>query len=191
MTNYTELVEKAAPRIKQERERLGVEKKEVAAALGYGLSNYSSYETKTLPSLERAVELAKYFGCSVDYLLGLNDTREPQQKPTICDTARLIAEEYLEHYRDAIPRKAFIEAMERIAGAAPDRPTGDGTTHPGVEIIKRPDITADELADLLSGACPPFRCEDSAVHCDDQSCRTCWLSWLTTGQPPRKEGAHG
>ena len=76
MNIYTELVEKAAPRIKQERERLGVEKKEVAAALGYGLSNYSSYETKTLPSLERAVELAQYFGCSVDYLLGLSDTRE-------------------------------------------------------------------------------------------------------------------
>lgn len=191
MTNYTELVGKAAPRIKQERERLGVEKKEVAAELGYGLSNYSSYETKTLPSLERIVELAQYFGCSVDYLLGLSDTREPQQKPAIRDTARLIAEEYLEHYRDAIPRKAFIEAMERITGEAPDKPAAGGNACPGVEIIKRPDITAGELADLLSGACPPFCCEDSAVHCDDQSCRTCWLSWLTTGQPPRKEEPHG
>lgn len=54
MINYTKLVEKAAPRIKQERERLGLEKKEVAAELGYGLSNYSSYETKTLPSSERS-----------------------------------------------------------------------------------------------------------------------------------------
>ena len=51
MINYTKLVEKAAPRIKQERERLGLEKKEVAAELGYGLSNYSSYETKTLPRI--------------------------------------------------------------------------------------------------------------------------------------------
>lgn len=34
MINYTKLVEKAAPRIKQERERLGLEKKEVAAELG-------------------------------------------------------------------------------------------------------------------------------------------------------------
>ena len=40
MNIYTELVEKAAPRIKQERERLGVEKKEFDAALGYGLINY-------------------------------------------------------------------------------------------------------------------------------------------------------
>ena len=31
----------------------------------------------------------------------------------------------------------------------------------------------------------------SAVHCGDFTCRACWLSWLTTGQPPRKEEAHG
>lgn len=76
MHDYTELVAKTCPRIKAERERLGIEKKELAAALGYGLSNYSSYETKTLPSIERVVELAEYFGCSVDYLLGLSNTRE-------------------------------------------------------------------------------------------------------------------
>lgn len=76
MNIYTELVAKTCPRIKSERERLGMEKKELAAALGYGVSNYSSYETKTLPSLERVVEMAAYFGCSVDYLLGLSNTRE-------------------------------------------------------------------------------------------------------------------
>lgn len=76
MLNYTEIAAKTCPRIKSERERLGMEKKELAAALGYGLSNYSSYETKTLPSLERVVEMAAFFGCSVDYLLGLSNTRE-------------------------------------------------------------------------------------------------------------------
>lgn len=190
MINYTKIVEKAAPRIKQERERLGLEKKEVAAALGYGISNYSSYETKTLPSIERAIELAQYFGCSVDYPLGLSDTREPQ-KVLLPGAAHKIAEEYLERYRDPIPRKAFIEAVDRIAGKAPHQPTGAGEGAPGIEIIKRPDITAGELADLLSGACPPFRCENSNAHCDTHSCRACWLSWLTTGQPPRKEEAHG
>ena len=191
MINYTKLVEKAAPRIKQERERLGLEKKEVAAALGYGLSNYSSYETKTLPSIERAIELAQYFGCSVDYLFGLSDDRQPQQAHPDPAAAHQIAEEYLERYRNSIPRKAFIEAVDRIAGKVPHQPTSAGEGGPGIEIIKRPDITADKLADLLSGACPPFCCEDSAVHCGDFTCRACWLSWLTTGQPPRKEEAHG
>lgn len=189
--NYTELVKKTAPRIKQERERLGIEKKEVAAALGYGLSNYSSYETKTLPSLERVVELASFFGCSVDYLLGLSDAREAQQRPASADIARRISEDYLEHYRDAIPRKAFIEAMEQITGQPAGWPTTPGTARPGIEIIKRPGITAGELADLLKDGHPPFRCEDSAVHCDEHSCRECWLAWLTTGRPPRKEGEAG
>lgn len=188
MINYTKLVEKAAPRIKQEREHLGLEKKEVAAELGYGLSNYSSYETKTLPSLERAVELAQYFGCSVDYLLGLSDTREPQQGPAGVDVARRISKECLDHYRDSIPRKAFIEAMEQIAGKVPDRAPAPGISCPGIEIIKRPDITAGELADLLSGCCPPFCGKDGLVYCDDHSCRACWLAWLTTGEPPRKGG---
>lgn len=78
MKNYTEVAAMTCPRIKSERERLGVEKKELAAALGYGLSNYSAYETKTPPSLERLVELADYFGCSVDYLLGRSNVREVQ-----------------------------------------------------------------------------------------------------------------
>lgn len=78
MRNYTEVAAMTCPRIKAERERLGVEKKELATSLGYGLSNYSAYETKTLPSLERLVELADYFGCSVDYLLGRSDVREVQ-----------------------------------------------------------------------------------------------------------------
>ena len=72
---YTELAAKCCPRIKAERERLGFEKKELAQRLGYGLSNYSSYETKTIPSVERVVELAEFFGCSTDYLLGLSDDR--------------------------------------------------------------------------------------------------------------------
>lgn len=79
MINYTKLAARTCPRIKAERERLGVGKKELAAALGYGQSNYSAYETKTLPSLERIVELAETFGCSTDYLLGRTDIRETKR----------------------------------------------------------------------------------------------------------------
>lgn len=79
MINYTDLAGRTCPRIKAERERLGVEKKELAATLGYGLGNYSAYENKTLPSLERLVEMADHFGCSVDYLLGRCNTREVQR----------------------------------------------------------------------------------------------------------------
>jgi len=59
-----------------------------------------------------------------------------------------------------------------------------GAPVPGIEILKRPDATAGELADLISGACPPFPNGFSEVHCDEQSCRACWLAWLTTGKSP-------
>ena len=75
MMNYTDIAEKFCQRLKALREASGLEKKEVAAKLGYGLSNYGSYETKTLPSIERLIELAQFFGVSTDYLLGLNDER--------------------------------------------------------------------------------------------------------------------
>ena len=92
----------------------------------------------------------------------------------------------LDRYRNSIPRKAFIEAMEAVAAEVVGQSeTAPANTAPGIQIIKQPDVTAGELADLLSGCCPPFCGEDSVVRCDDQSCRACWLAWLTTGRPPK------
>ena len=92
-------------------------------------------------------------------------------------TITRITSRVLDKYRNSIPRKAFIDAItsgEKQLGAPA----------PGIEILKRPDATAGELADLISGACPPFPNGFSEVHCDEQSCRACWLSWLTTGKSP-------
>lgn len=102
-----------------------------------------------------------------------------------------IREDVLTKYRNSIPRKAFEEAMSRIATevicsaeSAPD------DIRPGIEIIKQPDISAGELANLLSGHCPPYAKGVGFVHCDDHSCRACWLSWLTTGnKPPAKDSS--
>jgi len=104
-----------------------------------------------------------------------------------------ITSETLDKYRNSIPRKAFTRAMERIAEeviTSGERQTAGPI--PGIEIIKRPDITTGELADLLSGCCPPFPDGFSVVHCDEVSCRACWLAWLTTGKSPTlKEGDDG
>ncbi len=54
----------------------------------------------------------------------------------------------------------------------------------GLEIIKSPTATAGEIADIISEHCPPVVPED----CDRLACRTCWLSWLTTGEPPKEKG---
>ncbi len=45
--------------------------------LGFGNSTISHYLTdRHLPSVEHAVKLADYFGCTVDFLLGLKDENE-------------------------------------------------------------------------------------------------------------------
>ncbi len=54
----------------------------------------------------------------------------------------------------------------------------------GIELIKAPDTTAEEIADVVSKPCPPAVPET----CDRVSCRACWLSWLTTGEPLKKKG---
>lgn len=91
----------------------------------------------------------------------------------------------LDRYRNSIPRKAFTRAMERVVEeVVTQSETAPNNPAPGIQIIKQPEITAGELADLLSGSCPPFCGENSLVHCDNLSCRACWLAWLTTGNAP-------
>lgn len=48
----------------------------------------------------------------------------------------------------------------------------------GLELLKAPEATAGEIADIISAPCPPT----IPAHCDGVSCRACWLAWLT-GEP--------
>lgn len=76
MLGYDRIAARIAPRLKAERERLGKDKRELAQELGFGLGNYSSYENKSVPGVDRLLALAEYFGCSLDYLLGRTEIRE-------------------------------------------------------------------------------------------------------------------
>ncbi len=100
------------------------------------------------------------------------------------DTITGITSRVLEKYRNSIPRKAFIDAMDLVKETVIESakiPTGDPV--PGITIIKNPDTAAEQLADLLSGCCPPFAEGAGPVPCDETTCRDCWLAWLTTGKP--------
>ena len=100
------------------------------------------------------------------------------------NTITHITAKVLEKYRNSIPRKAFIEAMELVKEEVIEAATvPDCDPVPGLQIIKSPYATAGELADLLSGSCPPFSSRCEGVSCDRTTCRDCWLSWLTTGKP--------
>lgn len=54
----------------------------------------------------------------------------------------------------------------------------------GLEIIRAPGTTAEQIVDIIAEHCPPVTPE----HCDKLSCRECWLAWLTTGEPPKEKG---
>lgn len=54
----------------------------------------------------------------------------------------------------------------------------------GMEIIRAPGTTAEQIVDIIAEHCPPVTPE----HCDKLSCRECWLAWLTTGEPPKEKG---
>jgi hypothetical protein len=52
----------------------------------------------------------------------------------------------------------------------------------GLELLKAPEATAGEIADIISAPCPPT----IPAHCDGVSCCACWLAWLTGERPKRK-----
>ncbi len=44
----------------------------------------------------------------------------------------------------------------------------------GLEIIRAPGTTVEQIADIIAEHCPPVTPE----HCDKLSCRECWLAWM-------------
>lgn len=68
-------------RIRDLREDLDLTQKEIAEYLFCDQSLYSKYERgeRALP-LDYAVKLAKFYGTSVDYLVGITPQRDPYPK---------------------------------------------------------------------------------------------------------------
>lgn len=59
-------------RLKQVREDNGKSKEEVSTYLDIAPRSYGRYETgERVPDLETMIRLASYFGCSLDYLVGV------------------------------------------------------------------------------------------------------------------------
>ncbi|PYG88572.1 transcriptional regulator with XRE-family HTH domain [Ruminiclostridium sufflavum DSM 19573] len=65
-------------RLKQLVREKGLEQQEVAAQLNIKSPTFNGYVgNKREPSISRLKQLASYFDVSVDYLIGLNDIRNP------------------------------------------------------------------------------------------------------------------
>jgi len=54
----------------------------------------------------------------------------------------------------------------------------------GLETLRNPAATAEQIADIVSQACPPI----TPKECDRVGCRECWLAWLATGELSQEKG---
>ena len=57
----------------------------------------------------------------------------------------------------------------------------------GLELLKAPEATAGEIADIISAPRPPI----IPAHCDGVSCRACWLAWGATQRERAARQADG
>ena len=81
-------------RIRDLREDKDIPQKQVATYLMCDQSLYSKYERGERPvPLEIIVNLAEYYGTTVDYLVGLTDEGGPGQGPRKYEKVRLLREE--------------------------------------------------------------------------------------------------
>jgi len=73
-------------RLKKLREEKGVTQQQLADYLSVGRPTIAGYETKNKePDYEKLTKIAKYFNCSVDWLLGITDHRTPSQPDKVAD----------------------------------------------------------------------------------------------------------
>ena len=81
-------------RIKSLREETGMNQVDLATRLHISNTTWCQYETgKRIPSDEVKIIIARYFGVSVDYLLGMTDVRNAnvKQKPPVNDEGQMAA----------------------------------------------------------------------------------------------------
>lgn len=94
---------------------------EISDILGVKLSTYQKYERDVIsPPYDTLIKIAKFYGVSTDYLLGL----EPQPNPLaeLNLNVRVNDEKFIELY-SALPdevKKIFVDTMSKLSNAAID-----------------------------------------------------------------------
>ena len=79
--NYKEIF---AQRLKEERIAKGKTMKEMAIALDIARESYLAYEAgKTTPKFENLMKIHEELNISIDYLVGIKDTKETKEKTEI------------------------------------------------------------------------------------------------------------
>ena len=62
-------------RLRYLREQRGMNQIEAAESLGQAVSTYNKWENaKNRPEIDTVIKIAQYYNCSVDYLVGIEDS---------------------------------------------------------------------------------------------------------------------
>ena len=110
-------------RLRDLRKRCDLTMKEFGARFGLAESTISQYETgKRQPDYEQLLKFSEYFGVSVDYLLGNDETKNESSLPSIgtelSNAKRIMFEKILKMSDEQ------AELLDRLADAVLDHKIG-------------------------------------------------------------------
>lgn len=105
-------------RMRELRTKRGLDMKEAAKRIGMPYTTYVNYEKGARePKLEVLIQIAKFFGVSVDYLIG--NTADPKPKNVLPTNALPYTETHFAPILGVIPAGYPVLAVEDIEGYAP------------------------------------------------------------------------
>lgn len=112
-------------RIAQKRKEQGLSQEALGERLGVSRQSIYKWESDTaLPEIDKLVALAKLFGVTVGWLLGVEEPAAPPQEPPqeLTEQQLKLAEEIAERYIAALPKPVSPQRKRRfkiaVAGAA-------------------------------------------------------------------------
>lgn len=104
-------------RIKELSRKRGKNLKQVALELGHGENLFYTWK-KSTPNADKLQEVADYFGVSVDYLLGREDTKKVELKPEEDELIVMFRKNTSD--MDDDEKKEFNESLDKLMSVARD-----------------------------------------------------------------------
>ena len=102
-------------RIAQKRKELGLSQEALGDRLGVSRQSIYKWESDSaLPEVEKLITLAKLFGVSVGWLLGVEEVAAPENSGELTKTQRKMVEEIVDRYIAALPKPAPQRKWLRI-----------------------------------------------------------------------------
>ena len=122
-------------RLKALRKQKGITQSDLAAILNYGYTAVSNYESgRNEPSIKDLKKIAEFFDVSLDYLLCVNDIKNPY----VISSESEPDEEFLQNYSCLSPegKNQFSSLLNWMVSQHPELMSG---SKPVLEAAQKPD----------------------------------------------------